>query len=237
MKGPSAWTPRISAPFQVLLSSFRRRQASKAARISGKEKVAVEFGLGAVILIFHGWVGGIGHVRDGIFPCEPRLENISSRCRKERVARMHPVSHLRTGVVLPERIDVEMGYLYPRKRITNRKERIVSDVVAVSNKHYVRTEILRREQQFAVRYLSAEGTYAERRKKPRHIAIRELTYPPIVANGSAHEFTSGSHPEIAVAADHQVVNKQYAMRSHEKSPVTAILLPAPDAAAESASRK
>jgi hypothetical protein len=115
-------------------------------------------------------------------------------------------------MILPKRIDVEMGYLYPRKRITDSKKRIVSDVVAVSNKHYVRTEILRREQQFAVRYLSAKGAYAKRRKKPRHVTIRELAYPPIVADRSAHEFAPGTHSEISVAANHQVVHKQDAMR-------------------------
>ena len=125
---------------------------------------------------------------------------------------MHPVGHLRTGMVLPERIDVEMGDLYPRKRITNCKKRIVRDVVAVSDKHYVRTEVLRRKQQFAIRYLSSEGAYAERREEPRHVTIRELAYPPIVADRSAHEFAPGTHSEISVAANHQVVHKQYAMR-------------------------
>jgi hypothetical protein len=82
----------------------------------------------------------------------------------------------------------------------------------MSDKHYVRTEVLRRKQQLPVSYLSSEGAYAERREEPRHIAIRELAYPPIVADRSAHEFAPGTHPEIAVTANHQVVHKQDAMR-------------------------
>jgi hypothetical protein len=82
----------------------------------------------------------------------------------------------------------------------------------VSDKHYVRTEVLCREQEFAIRYLSSDGAYAERREETRHVTVRKLAYAPIVADRSAHEFAPGTHSEISVAANHQVVHKQYAMR-------------------------
>jgi hypothetical protein len=82
----------------------------------------------------------------------------------------------------------------------------------MSDEHNVGTKVLRRQQQFAIRNLSAESAQTERRKETRHIAIRELTYAPIVADRSAHKLSPGTHPEVSVAPDHQVIHEQNAMR-------------------------
>ena len=140
---------------------------------------------------------------------------------------MHSAFHLLLRRFLPERIDVEMRNQDSRQRRSNRIQSVVFDIVAVAEKHYVRPEILRGFQEFAVCNDLAERTDVERGQQPGHVAVGKFAQPPSIAHGSACEFSAGTHAEIAVAADHQIVNEQNARQELHLlfSPIVFRLLP------------
>ncbi len=182
-------------------------------RVAGVEGVAREGGLRAVVLVLHRGVRRVGHVDDEVLPRPPLLQRLACRRHEDAVARVHPRLALVLHVRPVDGIHVEVRHAYVRQDLADPLERPVLDVVAVSDQDHVRTEVPRREHELPVRDAPAPRTYPQRREQARHVAVGELAQAPVVADRAAHELAPRSHPQVAVPADHQVVDEKDAERS------------------------